>query len=118
MAEKYFFEYTSIDNVLHKVTIDDPDFVGSTTEINGYCELTPGNNDNPIECIKGTGLKIYLEASLTQTFSDLVNENERFYNRLKHNNIDCEFTELISGHDFYTWKIEFINWVIAKFNKN
>ena len=112
MAEKYFFEYTSIDNVLHKVTIDDPDFVGSTTEINGYCELTPGNNDNPIECIKGTGLKIYLEASLTQTFSDLVNENERFYKVVYFQDSSEVFSGFLNPEGLFQ---DFVNdrWVVS-----
>ena len=77
MALKYFFEYYDLENILHRVEIDDPDYVGSSIEVNGYCSLDNGSVENPLECIRGRGLKVYLDANTDLTFSDLYSENER-----------------------------------------
>lgn len=77
MAQLYDFSYTSLDGVTHSVTIDDPDHVGSSTTITGYLEIVAGSVDTPLECIKGTGLKIYLDANDNLNFSNLFSDNER-----------------------------------------
>ena len=79
MALKYFLEYTDFENILHRVEIDEPDYTGVETEVTGYVSLQSGNVNSPIECIRGTGLKLYLDANVNLTFSDLYSENERYF---------------------------------------
>ena len=79
MALKYFLEYIDVENILHRCEIDNPDYVGFPIEINGYVSLSSGNVTSPIECIRGTGLKLFLDASIDLTFDDLYSENDRTF---------------------------------------
>jgi len=36
---------------------------------------------------------------------------------MKDNNLDVEFKEFISGHDFYVWRIEFVEYLENNFKK-
>ncbi len=77
MATRYTITYNDLQNIEHIVTIDDPDFVGSSTDVSGYVELTAGSVENPIVCVRGSGLKLILDASTDLDFSDLFTDNER-----------------------------------------
>jgi len=79
MALKYFLEYYDLVGVFHKAEIDDPEYVGEPIKVNGYVELAAGSVNSPIESIRGTGLKLFLDASVNLTFQDLYSENERTF---------------------------------------
>jgi enterochelin esterase-like enzyme len=41
----------------------------------------------------------------------IFNDNTDFVEKMKANNIDVEFKELISGHDSFVWKMEFLKFL-------
>ena len=47
--------------------------------------------------------------------ADIFMDNSKFVSKLKNNNIEVDFTEFVSGHDAFTWKIEFLNYVVEEF---
>ena len=79
MALKYYLEYTDLEKIEHRVEIDDPDYMGSQIQVNGYVSLQSGSVNSPIESFRGQGLKLYLEASIDLTFNDLYSENDRVF---------------------------------------
>ncbi|NJL77134.1 MAG: hypothetical protein HC892_21085 [Saprospiraceae bacterium] len=44
-------------------------------------------------------------------------DNSKFVSKLKNNNIEVDFKEFVSGHDSFTWEIEFLNYVVEEFKK-
>ena len=88
MALKYYFEFTDIETNTHRVEISKEDFVGDTTKIFGKCYLTYSLTDDVLEAVRGSGLKIDLEANVDLTFNDLYSEEERTFSVVyKRNNI-------------------------------
>lgn len=79
MALKYYLEFIDLVGVLHRAEINDPNYNDNPIQVNGYVEISSGNVDSPIECIRGTGLKLILDANTNLTFSDLYSENERTF---------------------------------------
>ena len=79
MALKYYLEFIDLVGILHRAEINDPNYNDSPIQVNGYVEISSGNVDSPIECIRGTGLKLILDANTNLTFSDLYSENERTF---------------------------------------
>lgn len=101
MALKYFFEYTDVENILHRCEIDDPDYTDIAIEVNGYVVLNSGNVDSPIECIRGTGLKVFLDASTDLTFSDLYSENDRNFKVTYIRNSVTEFVGFLNPEGLF-----------------
>jgi len=79
MALKYYFEFTDTESILHRCNISSDAFVGDATEINGSLSLDYAETEEVLECIRGNGLRISLEASLTSMFDDLYSEQERTF---------------------------------------
>lgn len=79
MALKYWFEFTDIKEIVHSCKIYDNDFTGDSTLIYGNCNLTYAETDDVLSPIRGTGLKINLEANTDLTLSDLYTEEERTF---------------------------------------
>lgn len=77
MALKYYIDYKDIVNIDHRVELYDDDFVGTATEVNGYATLDYLSVTNPLEVIKGSALRVTLEAGTSLTFSDLFSEEQR-----------------------------------------
>lgn len=71
MAVKYQIDYYDTENILHEITIDDPDFVGSVTEVEGRCWLQYSQSEDVMECIRGRGLRLELEANQNLKFEEL-----------------------------------------------
>ena len=69
-----------LKNNLHRFEIDNPNFVGDSIEINGNVILDYARVDQPLEAIRGNGLRIDLEATIDLDFSDLYSEEERTFN--------------------------------------
>jgi hypothetical protein len=76
---KYYFEFNDVVDVRHRVEILSAEFDGEPTEIYGNCSLEYSETDDTLEPIRGSGLKIDLEANTDLTFSDLYSEEERTY---------------------------------------
>ena len=79
MALKYYFEFTDVQNILHRCEIYNDTFVGDSTEVQGTLSLTKASTKDTLEAIRGGGLKIDLEANSLLSFNDLYSENEREY---------------------------------------
>ena len=73
----YFFEFTDAKAIKHRCEIYNSTFFGSATEIQGSLSLNKANTEDTLECIRGGGLKIDLEANVNLTFSNFYSENER-----------------------------------------
>lgn len=76
---KYYCEYTDTENVGHRFEIENDDFNGSATEVGGYVEFEYLEVDDVLEAIRGSALKIYLEADINLTFEDLYSDQERTF---------------------------------------
>jgi hypothetical protein len=79
MALKYFFEYRDDVNHLHRCEISNTAFVGTATEIAGKCIIEHPEVSDPLEAIRGLGMRIELEADLNLTLEDLFTDEERSY---------------------------------------
>jgi hypothetical protein len=80
MALKYFIKYQDVVNVEHILNIYDDNYVGNATRVGGRVFLDYGEVDNPIEAIRGQGLRVELEANAGLNFNDLFTEEERTIN--------------------------------------
>ena len=79
MALKYYFEFTDVQNILHRCEIYNDTFVGTAIEVQGSLSLTKASTKDTLESIRGGGLQIDLEATNLLSFNDLYSENERQY---------------------------------------
>lgn len=79
MALKYYFEFTDVQNILHRCEIYNDTFVGDSTEVQGTLSLSKASTKDTLEAIRGGGLQIDLEANSLLSFNDLYSENEREY---------------------------------------
>ena len=79
MALKYWFEFTDVKAIIHKVEISKEDFDGDSTQIYGGCSLEYSETKDTLEPIRGSGLKIDLQADSDLTFYDLYSEEERTF---------------------------------------
>jgi len=48
---------------------------------------------------------------------NFFSDNIKFVQKLKAKNIDVEFKEFISGHDYNVWKFEFLQYLEKRFEK-
>ena len=79
MALKYWFEFTDVKTIVHRVEISDATFVGDSTQIYGSCSLDYSETKDTLEPVRGSGLQIDLEANSDLTFYDLYSEEERTF---------------------------------------
>lgn len=79
MALKYYLEFEDNLGVLHRAEIDEPNYAGEQIQVTGYVILQAGSVNSPIESIRGTGLKLILDASIDLTFQDLYSETDRYF---------------------------------------
>ena len=113
MALKYWFEFTDVKAIVHKVEIYNDDFVGDSTQIYGSCALTKASTKDTLESIRGGGLQIDLEATTLLSFNDLYSENEREYSvKYTRNGTDLLFYGWVSPEGLIE---SFVNdtWIIS-----
>ena len=79
MALKYWFEFTDVKTIVHRVEISDATFTGDSTQIYGSCSLDYSETKDTLEPVRGSGLQIDLEADSNLTFYDLYSEEERTF---------------------------------------
>lgn len=79
MALKYSIEYPDVKDVTHRLEIYDDDYVGSEIEVEGSIVFDYAQTEDPLEAIRGQGLRVTLEADSTLTFSDLYSEEQRTF---------------------------------------
>ena len=113
MALKYFFEYEDLEGtIIHRCEIDDPDFVGSATEISGTVDLDQAGIDDLLDAIRGTGLRIDLEANSNLTFEDLQTDDPRKILVSYFRNGVLLFTGFLNSEG---WFEDFVNseWIVS-----
>jgi enterochelin esterase-like enzyme len=59
--------------------------------------------------------KFYMGAGRYE--ESIFKENTKFVPKLKSKNIQVEFKEFISGHDYNVWKFEFLTYLKKRFGK-
>ena len=113
MALKYWFEFTDVKAIVHKVEIFNDDFVDDSIQIYGSCALTKAATKDTLESIRGGGLQIDLEATTLLSFNDLYSENEREYSvKYTRNGTDLLFYGWVSPEGLIE---SFVNdrWIIS-----
>ena len=101
MALKYWFEFTDVKEIIHRVEISKTDFVGDSLQIYGSCSLEYSETDDTLEAVRGSGLRIDLEADSTLTFYDLYSEEERTFSVVYIRNNETLFNGWLSPEGIY-----------------
>jgi len=113
MALKYFLEYKDTTNSDHRLEIYDDAFVGTETEINGRVFLTHAQVDDPLDAIRGKGLRVELEADDSLTFYDLYTEDQKTIKVIYSRNLQTQFIGWMNPEGWYEdyvnaeWKVSF-----------
>ena len=58
MAIRYFIKYFDIEDIEHRLNIYDDDYTGDAVQVDGRVFLTYAETDNPLEAIRGQGLRV------------------------------------------------------------
>ena len=77
MAQKYSIIYNDIANIEHECQIFDDAYSDDVIDVLGKVFLDHAKTDDPLEAIRGKGLRVELEADQDLTFSDLYTEEEK-----------------------------------------
>ena len=101
MALKYWFEFTDVKEIIHRVEISKTDFVGDSLQIYGSCSLEYSETDDTLEAVRGSGLRIDLEADSTLNFYDLYSEEERTFSVVYIRNNETLFNGWLSPEGIY-----------------
>ena len=105
MALKYWLQYNDVVSVTHRLELDDAAFIGTSTEVFGTVFYDYGRVDDVLECFRGSGLKVELEANSTITFNDLFTEEER---KIKATYIRSGQTKFIGWLNPEGWYEDFV----------
>ena len=112
MALKYYFEFTDVKSILHRVEISNSTFNGDSTQIYGSCSLEYSETNDTLEPVRGSGLRIDLDANVNLTFYDLYSEEERTFSVVyKRDNVTL-FNGWLSPEGIYE-NLVFDKWVIS-----
>ena len=112
MALKYWFEFKDVKAIVHRVEISDATFVGSSTQVFGSCSLEYSETKDTLEPVRGSGLRIDLEANSALTFYDLYSEEERTFSVLYKRNNEILFNGWLSPEGIYESLVT-DKWVIS-----
>ena len=112
MALKYWFEFTDVKTIVHRVEISDATFVGDSTQIYGSCSLEYSETKDTLEPVRGSGLKIDLEANSALTFYDLYSEEERTFSVVYKRDNQILFNGWLSPEGIYESLVS-DKWVIS-----
>ena len=112
MALKYYFEFTDVKNILHRVEISDATFVGDSTQIYGSCSLEYSETKDTLESVRGSGLQIDLEANSALTFYDLYSEEERTFSVVYTRATEILFNGWLSPEGIYESLVS-DKWIIS-----
>ena len=110
---KYIIQYDDIEGVTHSISIDDPNFSGSATFVNGRAFMSYSTTDDVLEPIRGAGLKIEMDADQEMDFSDLYNELERTFKVIYTRDGVIEFQGFLNSEGYFEsfvedkWQVSF-----------
>ena len=112
MALKYWFEFTDVKTIVHRVEISDATFVGDSTQIYGSCSLEYSETKDTLEPVRGSGLQIDLEADSSLTFYDLYSEEERTFSVVYTRATEILFNGWLSPEGIYESLVS-DKWIIS-----
>tara|TARA_R100001244_G_scaffold132094_1_gene107024 strand:+ start:808 stop:2550 length:1743 start_codon:yes stop_codon:yes gene_type:complete len=112
MALKYWFEFKDVKEITHRVEISNQDFEGDFIQIYGSCSLEYSETKDTLEPIRGSGLKIDLEADSDLTFYDLYSEEERTFSVVYRRDNEILFNGWLSPEGIYESLVS-DKWVIS-----
>ncbi len=112
MALKYWFEFTDVKTIVHRVEISDATFVGDSTQIYGSCSLEYSETKDTLEPVRGSGLQIDLEADSSLTFYDLYSEEERTFSVVYTRDSEILFNGWLSPEGIFESLVS-DSWVIS-----
>lgn len=101
MALKYWFEFTDIREIVHRVEISNTAFTGASSQIYGSCSLEVSETKDTLDAIRGSGLQIEIEANSNLTFYDLYSEEERTFSVVYKRNNQILFNGWLSPEGIY-----------------
>ena len=112
MALKYWFEFTDVKTIVHRIEISDATFTGDSTQIYGSCSLEYSQTKDTLEPVRGSGLKIDLDANSDLTFYDLYSEEERTFSVVYTRGNDTLFNGWLSPEGIYESLVS-DKWIIS-----
>ena len=113
MALKYSIDYPDVIDVAHRLEIYDDSYSGAEIPIDGVVYFDYASTDNPLEAIRGHGLRVELEANASRTFSDLYSEEQRVFPVVYKRNSVVLFNGWINSDGWFedyvnsVWKVSF-----------
>lgn len=113
MALKYSIEYNDVKDVTHRLEIYDDAYVGAEIEVEGTVFLDNSSTDDPLEAIRGQGLRVELEADSILTFSDLYSEEQKTFPVIYERNSVTLFQGWLNPEGWFEsfsqdkWKVSF-----------
>jgi hypothetical protein len=113
MALKYQIAYRDVANQEHVLEIYDNTYSEKILKPNGRVFLEHSDTDDPLEAIRGKGLRVELDADDTTTFEDLYNEEQRTFPVIYKRNSVVLFNGWINSEGWFEdyvndkWKVSF-----------
>ena len=101
MAIKYFLQYNDVENIVHRLEIEDSTYTGDEIEVFGTITLDYAETDKTLEAIRGNGLKVDLEASEDRKFTELFTSAEMTYQVNYQRNSEVLFRGWINPEGYY-----------------
>jgi hypothetical protein len=112
MALRYFLKYFDVVDIEHRLNIYDDDFTGDSLQIDGNVILTYSETDDPLEAIRGQGLRVELEADTQLTFNDLWSEEEKTFRvEYKRDSVTL-FNGWLNPEGFFESYVN-TNWIVS-----
>jgi hypothetical protein len=112
MALRYFLRYFDVIDIEHRLDIYDDDFVGDALQVDGNVTLTYSETDNPLEAIRGQGLRVELEANTELTFNNLWSDDEKTFRvEYKRDNVTL-FNGWLNPEGFFESYVN-TNWIVT-----
>ena len=109
---KYWFEFTDVKDILHRVEILQAGFTDLSLQIYGSCSLEYSETKDSLEAIRGCGLKIDLEANSNLNFYDLYSEEERTFSVIYRRKDEILFNGWLSPEGIYESLVS-DKWIIS-----
>lgn len=113
MGLKYSIEYNDVVNINHRLEIYDDSYSGAEIEVKGLIFLDYASTDDPLEAIRGQGLRVQLEADTGLTFEDLYSEEQQTFPVIYERNSVTLFTGWLNASGWFEdfvndkWKVSF-----------
>ena len=102
----YYFEFTDVENILHRVNIYDPTSTPEYVQVEGNCTLESQDDEDTMTSLRPQMLNVNLLSNTSLTFEDLYTEQERVYKVEYIRNSVTEFIGWLSPEGLYENYVE------------